>query len=109
VTVLGTQWDIRWHLLIGRDFFEIPQHLMTYSGVTAIVFVSFGVLAWTGADAFRGATGAPARFASSASSGHARVGVVIECERQIVVSSSPGSSPRRRGCWRRAMTPLGRL
>jgi hypothetical protein len=47
VTVWGTQWHIRWHLLIGRDSFWIPPHLMTYSGVTAIVLVSFGVLAWT--------------------------------------------------------------
>jgi hypothetical protein len=59
VTVWGTQWDIRWHLLIGRDSFWIPPHLMTYSGVTAIVFVSFGVLAWTSAHAFRGATRVP--------------------------------------------------
>lgn len=43
----GTQWDIRWHLTIGRDSFWIPPHVMTYSGVTVIVLVSFGVLAWT--------------------------------------------------------------
>jgi hypothetical protein len=59
VTVWGTQWDIQWHLLIGRDSFWIPPHLMTYSGVTAIVLVSFGVLAWTTAQALRGATGTP--------------------------------------------------
>jgi len=56
VTVWGTQWDIRWHLLIGRDSFWIPPHLMTYSGVTAIVLVSFGVLAWTSVQALRGVT-----------------------------------------------------
>jgi uncharacterized membrane protein YbhN (UPF0104 family) len=39
VTVCGTSWDIRWHLLIGRDSFWIPPHLMTYSGVTMIVLV----------------------------------------------------------------------
>ncbi len=43
----GTQWDILWHLRIGRDSFWIPPHVMTYGGVTAIVLVSFGVLAWT--------------------------------------------------------------
>jgi hypothetical protein len=54
VTVWGTSWDIRWHLLIGRDSFWIPSHLMTYSGVTLIVLVSFGVLAWTTSQALRG-------------------------------------------------------
>ncbi|HEU5195263.1 MAG TPA: hypothetical protein VFW70_11040, partial [Methylomirabilota bacterium] len=43
----GTQWDIQWHLKIGRDSFWIAPHLMTYSGVTAMVLTSFGVLAWT--------------------------------------------------------------
>lgn len=51
----GTQWDIQWHLAIGRDSFWIPPHLMLYSGVTAIVLVSFGVLAWTTARALGGA------------------------------------------------------
>jgi hypothetical protein len=54
VTVWGTSWDIRWHLLIGRDSLWIPPHLMTYSGVTLIVLVSFGVLAWTTSQALRG-------------------------------------------------------
>jgi hypothetical protein len=54
VTVWGTSWDIRWHLLIGRDSFWIPPRLMTYSGVTLIVLVSFGVLAWTTSQALRG-------------------------------------------------------
>jgi len=43
----GTQWDILWHLLIGRDSFWIAPHVMTYSGVTAIVLASFGPLVWT--------------------------------------------------------------
>lgn len=42
----GTHWDIRWHLLIGRDSFWIPPHVITYGGVTIMVLVSFGVLAW---------------------------------------------------------------
>ena len=33
----GLTWDIQWHLLIGRDTFWIPPHLMMYSGVTALV------------------------------------------------------------------------
>jgi hypothetical protein len=54
VTGWGTQWDIQWHLTIGRDSFWIAPHVMTYSGVTAIVLVSFGVLAWTTLRARRG-------------------------------------------------------
>jgi hypothetical protein len=42
----GVQWDIQWHLLIGRDTFWIPPHVMTYAGVTAAVLISFGVLAF---------------------------------------------------------------
>ena len=55
----GTQWDIQWHLSIGRDSFWIPPHLMTYSGVTALVLVSFGVLAWMSARALGGADRQP--------------------------------------------------
>jgi hypothetical protein len=47
VSSWGTQWDIRWHLTIGRDSFWIAPHVMTYSGVTLLVLVSFGMLAWT--------------------------------------------------------------
>ena len=50
----GTQWDIQWHLRIGRDSFWIAPHLITYSGVTAMVLVSFGVLAWMSWRALRG-------------------------------------------------------
>jgi hypothetical protein len=46
VTGWGVQWDIQWHVLIGRDSFWIPPHLMTYAGVSASVLISFGVLAW---------------------------------------------------------------
>ena len=31
----GVQWDIQWHVLIGRDSFWIAPHLMTYAGVGA--------------------------------------------------------------------------
>ncbi len=50
----GVQWDIQWHVLIGRDSFWIPPHVMTYAGVTLAVLVSFGVLAW---ETVTGATG----------------------------------------------------
>jgi len=42
----GVQWDIQWHVLVGRDSFWIPPHVMTYAGVTLAVLVSFGILAW---------------------------------------------------------------
>lgn len=42
----GLQWDIRWHLRIGRDSAWIPPHLMMYSGVALIVLLCFGMLAW---------------------------------------------------------------
>lgn len=50
----GTQWDIQWHLRIGRDAFWIAPHVMTYSGVTLMVLASFGVLAWASVRALRG-------------------------------------------------------
>jgi hypothetical protein len=46
VTGWGVQWDIQWHVVIGRDSFWIPPHLITYAGVSAAVFLSFGVLLW---------------------------------------------------------------
>jgi len=42
----GVNWDIQWHTIIGRDSFWIPPHVMLYTGVTLVVLVSFGVLAW---------------------------------------------------------------
>ena len=41
----GVQWDIQWHVRVGRDSFWIPPHVMTYAGVTIVVLASFGVLA----------------------------------------------------------------
>lgn len=41
----GVQWDIRWHLVIGRDSFWIAPHVMTYAGVTLITVISLAVLA----------------------------------------------------------------
>jgi hypothetical protein len=53
----GVQWDIRWHLVIGRDSFWIAPHLMTYGGVTVAALVSFSVLA---ADTWRARRRGPA-------------------------------------------------
>src|SRR6185295_12079954 len=50
----GTQWDIQWHMRIGRDAFWIAPHVMTYSGVTLMVLASWGMLAWTSWRALRG-------------------------------------------------------
>ncbi len=41
----GVTWDIEWHLLIGRDSFWIPPHLMTYSGVAVVAAVALTALA----------------------------------------------------------------
>ena len=52
----GVQWDIQWHVVIGRDSFWIPPHLMTYAGVSAAVLLSFGMLAletWRGTGTIR--------------------------------------------------------
>ncbi|MBM4440157.1 MAG: hypothetical protein FJ027_07040, partial [Candidatus Rokubacteria bacterium] len=43
---IGVGWDIRWHIVIGRDSFWIAPHVMTYAGVAVAALVSFGVLAW---------------------------------------------------------------
>ena len=42
----GVQWDILWHIRIGRDSFWIAPHVMTYAGVAIVVVLSFGILAW---------------------------------------------------------------
>src|SRR5262249_48432338 len=40
----GVGWDIRWHMLIGRDSFWIPPHVLTYASVVAVSLLSLGVL-----------------------------------------------------------------
>src|SRR6266550_4563863 len=48
----GVGWDIRWHLLIGRDSFWIAPHVMAYAAVAATVVGLAGTrgfhLAWWG-------------------------------------------------------------
>lgn len=41
----GLGWDIRWHLMIGRDSFWIPPHVMTYFSVAVTAILALGVLA----------------------------------------------------------------
>lgn len=46
--LLGTSWDIKWHVAVGRDSFWIPPHLMLYAGVAlAGLAAGAGVLAET--------------------------------------------------------------
>jgi hypothetical protein len=45
VAGIGVGWDIRWHVVIGRDSFWIAPHVMTYAGVAVAAIFSFGVLA----------------------------------------------------------------
>ena len=52
----GVGWDIRWHLLIGRDSFWIAPHIMTYASVVVACVISFGVL---GIETWRARSGAP--------------------------------------------------
>src|SRR2546428_9312583 len=39
----GVQWDIMWHVLLGRDSFWIPPHVMTYGGGSLITPGPLGV------------------------------------------------------------------
>src|SRR5207245_3133816 len=52
----GVGWDIRWHLLIGRDSFWIAPHVMAYAAVAATAMISLGVLAL---ETWRARRGAP--------------------------------------------------
>jgi hypothetical protein len=44
VAGIGVGWDIRWHIVIGRDSFWIAPHVMTYAGVAVAAILSLGVL-----------------------------------------------------------------
>src|SRR5262245_37581532 len=46
ITGWGVQWDIEWHVRVGRDSFWIAPHVITYAGVSASVLLSWGMLAW---------------------------------------------------------------
>jgi hypothetical protein len=52
----GVGWDIRWHLIIGRDSFWIAPHVMTYASVVVACVIAFGVLL---AETWRARRGSP--------------------------------------------------
>jgi len=52
----GVGWDIRWHLIIGRDSFWIAPHVMTYASVVVASILSLGVLV---VETWRARRGAP--------------------------------------------------
>jgi hypothetical protein len=41
---LGLAWDIRWHLLLGRNSFWIPPHLMLYSAVGGVGLLALALV-----------------------------------------------------------------
>jgi hypothetical protein len=53
----GLAWDIRWHVVVGRDTFFTPPHMLLYGGIAIAGLVSLGVVL---ADTWRYYTGAPA-------------------------------------------------
>src|SRR5262245_295604 len=53
----GVGWDIRWHLVIGRDSFWIAPHVMTYASAVVACGISLGVLVAETWHARGGATG----------------------------------------------------
>src|SRR5437762_1666247 len=60
VAGIGVGWDIRWHIVIGRDSFWIAPHVMTYAGVAVAAILSLGVLVyetWSASAAMRNAGG----------------------------------------------------
>src|SRR5437773_11528214 len=60
VAGIGVGWDIRWHIVIGRDSFWIAPHVMTYAGVALAAILSLGVLlheTWSPSAAMRNAGG----------------------------------------------------
>jgi hypothetical protein len=40
----GIGWDIRWHLIIGRDSVWIAPHVMAYASIVAGALIPLGVL-----------------------------------------------------------------
>ncbi len=44
IFILGTSWDVQWHLLIGRDRTLIPPHLVMLSGVALSGFAGLAAI-----------------------------------------------------------------
>ncbi len=41
---LGLAWDIRWHLLLGRNSFWIPPHMVIYSAVGGVGLIALAMV-----------------------------------------------------------------
>ncbi|MCI0566156.1 hypothetical protein L0Y46_03070, partial [bacterium] len=40
VSVMGGAWDVWWHVMVGRDTFFEPPHLMLYGGIVGSIMVA---------------------------------------------------------------------
>lgn len=47
MTAFGGQWDVNWHMYVGRDWFWIPPHVLIYSGVAGAGLIALMVTAWS--------------------------------------------------------------
>src|SRR5215207_9595544 len=56
-TAFGLAWDIRWHIVVGRDTFFSPPHLFLYAGVS---FAGILSLAMVLVETYRYRHGSPA-------------------------------------------------
>lgn len=43
---LGFAWDVRWHVLVGRDRFLTPPHILLYSGTALTGLVCTALVLW---------------------------------------------------------------
>ena len=46
VMTLGTIWDIQWHVVVGRDSFWIPPHVVLYAGLALTIITVAAVMFW---------------------------------------------------------------
>src|SRR5438552_10574559 len=54
LAAVGLAWDIRWHVLVGRDTFFTPPHLLLFTGVAMAGFIALGVVLAETARYYRG-------------------------------------------------------
>jgi hypothetical protein len=57
VAGFGLAWDIRWHIVVGRDTFFTPPHLLLYTGIAVAGLVCLGMVL---AETWRYRQGSPA-------------------------------------------------
>jgi hypothetical protein len=81
----GLQWDIQWHLTIGRDSFWIAPHVMIYASVAVGLLLAFGVLVYDTISAGRAGTSLPTVLGLSGSRGFQLAGWGVA----IVVLAAP--------------------